>query len=1028
MAGTLRIAGVLTLCLTLAHSSPAIPVHVSGHVYEGQVGDVIGRLAGVTMSLYASTSPWVLGIEVTATSTDSQGSYDLSLDDSGTYEFFTIVQGNEAGFSSVAATSIGGTVVSADRVRYDLGQLMTGATTNNDFYDKRENNPPVANDDQATTAMNTAVVMAVLANDSDPDGDPITITHVTDPSHGTANYDSETATYTPAAGFTGTDTFSYTIDDGRGGTDSAIVTMTVLASLLQKGEIRGIVVHDPNANGKFGAPESVLAGWMVFLDNNGNRIADRLEKKALTDASGRFVFTGLNPGAYRVDQVVRSGWKQVWPHNGLGQPVAWTISLASGQSVDVVFGEQPIAAPVDSNDSPTLLGFSLGQWAFEDPQKFNDRVRDNNFENPGNHQYDRIHVQPVKRLAPDGSGMMEMRNMRDLDPASATYGEMICARAAVPFEGHEGPRVLVRFAYLFEQPASGLELIVRLSDVPDLLDPTNRANARHYVPVGQVPPPPEGRPGSISSGRFGIFQGWVSTFPLDLGKAVYVELELVQTGGRTGAPSPSRDAIALASEGEGGSALVDDLAVEVHCDGICLDLNWSDTADEEDFLLVIASCGHSAGLVDAPMGSRYCLDGAFSSDGYIDALDVHSWDWTLRDPSRVACNYCRVPLPLADAGSETSGRLQSLSRSMNNLRPAGVGELTGDLLVLGKGRMKKTYSDILKDCYSLFDSDAVYRGNYAMTGLPNRCGVRIVRGSGNDVYAVDAESGVLRIDGRVETVIPAGRTSVAGEPRYGRPATVNVGIQGQGSASSGRPLLDVAFDGAGNAYVVPVVVQPAEAEPYVAAARLEMRQGSSPPYRVVQLYDDPPPPADNQYRNFLREIETDAAGNVYLVNVHALNESCILWKYGPDGTARRRVELTGPGSPAKIPDPVALHVSHDGGMLYLAPGQRGLQPSGSTVLYGLSTQDFSLVRSVTIQNMDQVTSVTEDPVSGCLWVTGVSMIDVPAYPSPMDDPFYVPFLAKIPRQAGTADATCIADPDHHDLALPTSVVWVGAGQ
>jgi hypothetical protein len=75
--------------------------------------------------------------------------------------------------------------------------------------------------------------------------------------------------------------------------------------------------------------------------------------------------------------------------------------------------------------------------------------------------------------------------------------------------------------------------------------------------------------------------------------------------------------------------------------------------------------------------------------------------------------------------------------------------------------------------------------------------------------------------------------------------------------------------------------------------------------------------------------------------------------------------------------------------------------------------------------MELVTSVTEDPVTGYLWVIGVSMGEVPAYPSPADEPFYMPFLAKIPRQASEVIAVSIADPDRYDLALPTSMVWVG---
>jgi Bacterial Ig domain len=90
------------------------------------------------------------------------------------------------------------------------------------------NRAPIANPDTATTKPATPVTINVLANDSDPDGDPLTVTTVTDPPRGTATRNADnTVTYRPDCGFTGTDMFTYTISDGRGGTASALVTVTV---------------------------------------------------------------------------------------------------------------------------------------------------------------------------------------------------------------------------------------------------------------------------------------------------------------------------------------------------------------------------------------------------------------------------------------------------------------------------------------------------------------------------------------------------------------------------------------------------------------------------------------------------------------------------------------------------------------------------------------------------------------------------------------------------------------------------------
>src|SRR6185503_4011662 len=80
------------------------------------------------------------------------------------------------------------------------------------------NRPPVARDDTATTAINTPVTFNVLANDSDPDGDPLTVLFAFLPNsiHGSLTIaQNGTATYTPDSGFVGQVGFSYTISDGH---------------------------------------------------------------------------------------------------------------------------------------------------------------------------------------------------------------------------------------------------------------------------------------------------------------------------------------------------------------------------------------------------------------------------------------------------------------------------------------------------------------------------------------------------------------------------------------------------------------------------------------------------------------------------------------------------------------------------------------------------------------------------------------------------------------------------------------------
>ncbi len=89
------------------------------------------------------------------------------------------------------------------------------------------NQAPVTVADTATTAPGVAVTINVLANDSDANGDMLTVTAVSKPQFGTAGTNGKSVTYTPNANFSGRDSFSYIVADGKGGQTAGSVTVTV---------------------------------------------------------------------------------------------------------------------------------------------------------------------------------------------------------------------------------------------------------------------------------------------------------------------------------------------------------------------------------------------------------------------------------------------------------------------------------------------------------------------------------------------------------------------------------------------------------------------------------------------------------------------------------------------------------------------------------------------------------------------------------------------------------------------------------
>jgi uncharacterized repeat protein (TIGR01451 family) len=130
------------------------------------------------------------------------------------------------------------------------------------------NDTPAAVDDEKTTNEDMAVLVDLLQNDSDVDGDVLTITAVTSPSLGNIVDNGDgTLTYTPFANIFGTDTFSYTVSDGNGGTDVAQVTVEIVAAndAPEAADDTAVVDEDASVTVAVLANDSDIDGDTVFL-------------------------------------------------------------------------------------------------------------------------------------------------------------------------------------------------------------------------------------------------------------------------------------------------------------------------------------------------------------------------------------------------------------------------------------------------------------------------------------------------------------------------------------------------------------------------------------------------------------------------------------------------------------------------------------------------------------------------------------------------------------------------------------------
>ena len=191
------------------------------------------------------------------------------------------------------------------------------------------NDDPVADDDTAATDEDTATDIDVLDNDTDVDEDTLLVTIAVDPSDGAVEVNEDgTIAYTPDENFFGEDSFTYQVDDGNGGTDTAVVTVTVNA-----------VNDDPTAGDDSGAGFELDAGVPSFVtadvlandsDIDGGALSVTILD--LTGTQGTVTYLGSGTFLYENTAGLEAGAEDSWSYtvsdgNGGTDVATVTISI-----------------------------------------------------------------------------------------------------------------------------------------------------------------------------------------------------------------------------------------------------------------------------------------------------------------------------------------------------------------------------------------------------------------------------------------------------------------------------------------------------------------------------------------------------------------------------------------------------------------------------------------------------------------------------------------------------------------------------
>lgn len=239
------------------------------------------------------------------------------------------------------------------------------------------NDPPIAQNDSATTPRNTPAIVNVLTNDTDVDGGTLAIVSFTQGANGAViNNGNGTLTYSPNLNFTGSDSFGYSITDGQGGTNSASVNVTVTppggtpywtnllatAEAFVRGGANAAADQDEVATGyilvKYAAPPFDAARKAYFKFDLTGLTASSTTQAVFT------VTTHTNTYQHRAQL-----WALNQTYNGFSSTVTWNTAQANDTASNDLLTSGPLTAgPVGASflfpsSASTSYNFTINSLA-----------------------------------------------------------------------------------------------------------------------------------------------------------------------------------------------------------------------------------------------------------------------------------------------------------------------------------------------------------------------------------------------------------------------------------------------------------------------------------------------------------------------------------------------------------------------------------------------------------------------------------------------------------------------------------------